>query len=97
MAVICNTRISTRDFTYTKETQSFSAWASDFKGRRVLSRVYDDACDEGFVLVSHVSGKAMVFAKHADHHRDGELIAVEYRPIKPADRALVSHVTIFND
>jgi hypothetical protein len=62
MAIICSTYLSTRDFSYNAKTQTFTAESSDLHGAKGPSRVYDDACDEGFILVSHITGDSIVFA-----------------------------------
>ena len=60
MAII-GTRISTSQFDYHKKANLFSQDASSLRGTRFLGRLYDDAADTGFVLVSHKSGRAVPF------------------------------------
>lgn len=98
MAVICSRRHSTNQFTWTSETKSFSAFLSDFKPyQEVFGRVYDDACDEGFVLVSHKTGKEMTFGVYHQEYDDGDLKFIKLIPVKRSDRELVNYVIMFND
>ena len=60
MSVVCNTRYSTKAFDFISELNEFCAEISSL--RSGLGRVYDDACDEGLVLVSHVTNQERVFA-----------------------------------
>lgn len=48
---------STSRFDYSKNHKEFVAEASDLSCGNVFSRVYPDACDMGFTLSSHVTGK----------------------------------------
>jgi hypothetical protein len=76
MAIICNKYHSTRDFSYSKSTNCFTVEASTLVGPRGVhdGRVYDDACDTGFILVSHVTGDAILFVNDG-HDLNGDEIA----------------------
>jgi hypothetical protein len=50
---------------------TFVAEASDLGRDLRLGRVYDDAYDEGFTIISKQTGKGAVFALH-NHEEDGE-------------------------
>jgi len=96
--ILTPTRISTSRLSYDAATGIFAAEASDLPDP---SRVYDDACDVGYTLVSHRTGTEIVFA-HVDtvKDREGDIM---YFVFKPADfrlhaslrDSLVLH--IFND
>lgn len=64
MAVICWKRLSTKDFHYDSDSKCFTAEISSLSNgrtRAVFDAVYDDACDEGFVLVLHKTGDEITF------------------------------------
>jgi len=92
------THISTSRLTYDAATMILAADASDLPNP---SRVYDDACDVGYTLVSHRTGKEIVFA-HVDtiKDREGDVLYDIYRP---ADFKTPAHLRnnlvlhIFND
>jgi hypothetical protein len=74
MAIVCSTYHSTRDLHWDKETRCFSAEMSTLQ-RGLMTptdgRVYDDACDVGFILISHKTGDAMLFVlDHEDMNGD---------------------------
>lgn len=65
MILYPNPEHSTRDFAWNPLTKTFVAEASELRwkpGWPPLHRVYDDACDEGFTLVSHMTGQKMAVA-----------------------------------
>lgn len=77
------------------ETRTFCADISDIGGR--FGRVWDDACDEGFTLVSRYSGKdQIVFAVDHTEVREGDVM---YWDLKPAKTGLTVpfNVRIYND
>jgi hypothetical protein len=84
------------NFTFNKKTNTFSAEASDFGRTFELDRVYDDACDEGFSIVSAKTGKIAVFALY-NHEEDeeGDLISWIFRCVTPGLTHLKA--VIFND
>ena len=70
--------------------------ASQFRPGFVLGRVYDDACDEGLTLVSHKTGREVVFAMYLTHRdRDGDVTRWDLRAVTPGQRGL--RLTVFND
>jgi len=95
MAIIGN-RISTSQFDYHKEAQLFAQDASSLRGTRFLGRLYDDAADTGFVLVSHKTGKEVPFYLEHTSTLNGEEHCWTFKPV---DSALLEGVTvkIFND
>jgi hypothetical protein len=74
--------ISSSRFSFKGNT--FLAEASDFGRNFNLGRVYDDACDEGFSIVSVKTGKVAVFALY-NHEEDGEgdLVSWIFRCVTP--------------
>lgn len=74
MAIICNRYLSTRQFNYQSDTKCFVTEASDLGVAVPVDRVYDDACDVGFVLVSQVTGISILFVQDGVD-MDGEDVA----------------------
>lgn len=75
-------RVSTKRFTYNAVTNTFTAEASDLGSNFRLGRVYDDACDMGFTLMSARTGKEVVFyLSHTERDREGELLYDEFRAV----------------
>lgn len=72
MAVICSIRHSTNLFSYSgKVLVVEDSTLSGGHNRETFGRVYDDACDEGFVLVSHRTGEQITFViDHLDMNGD---------------------------
>jgi hypothetical protein len=92
MADICNVRHSSDLFTVYKDRQELATYRSDLEANTdggIFAQVYDDACDEGFVIVSAKSGKEAVFA-HEDSIVDGEgeILADVYIPTRDTVRRL---------
>lgn len=103
---ICSVRHASYHFTVYPERKELAAYISDLEAnnpsRQVYSRVYDDACDEGFVIMSERTGKAAVF--HQDGELltgDGELEATYLRPTRDTLRKMPQlagwKVTVIND
>ena len=88
------TPLSSSKFTFKNNT--FIALASDF-GRGVhLGRVYDDACDEGFTIISEKTGEGAVFAFHKDEEDvEGDLVSCVFKCVTPGLTHLKA--VIFND
>jgi hypothetical protein len=86
---ICSSKFSFKN-------NQFTAEASDFGRNFDLGRVYDDACDEGFTIVSEKTGKGAVFALY-NHEEDGEgdLVAWIFKCVTPGLTHLKA--VIFND
>ena len=65
-----------------------------------FGRVYDDACDEGFTIVSRYDGKQAVFAvNHEERDSDGDVQWWDLIPAGPSRFASAYPFTvrIFND
>jgi hypothetical protein len=85
------TRISSDRFTYSGGM--FVIEASDL-GR--LDRVYRDACDVGFTIVSARTGREVVFAEESPFRDgEGELLYTEFVSVTPGHRGIKARV--FND
>ena len=83
--------ISTESFTFSD--RRFVAEASDLGPDFRLGRVFDDACDEGFTLVSHRTGKDVVFAHHEDKvDLDGDLAVSIFKGVTPGFTDLEVHI-----
>lgn len=86
--------ISSSSFTFKGE--SFSAEASELSRTFRLGRVYDDACDEGFTIISEKTGKGAVFALHEiERDREGDLVSWIFKCVTPGLTHLKA--VIYND
>lgn len=73
------------------------AEVSDFGRGFAFERVYDDACDEGLTVVSHHTGREVVYGvEHVERDPEGDLLFWKLRPASPRERDLPT-ITIFND
>jgi hypothetical protein len=80
--ILTPTRLSTRNFTYYSPDRLFVAEASDLGRDFRRGRVYDDACDVGFTLVSHATGAEIVFASNGEtRDADGDVLYEEFVPV----------------
>lgn len=52
---------------------------SDFGKSRICGRVYEDACDVGFNVVSPRTGVTMLFIFATCEEKDGDLLADIYK------------------
>ncbi len=74
------TRVSTRRFTYHEGV--FTAELSDLGRDFRFGRVYDDACDVGLTLVSHATGREVVFAIENEMRGDeGDVLWIDLAPV----------------
>lgn len=98
MAIV-GTRISTNQFWYDKETRNFSQEASTLRNYNFLSRLYNDACDTGFVLVSHKTGREVPFyLEYTSKDIEGDIHCWKFLPAEPVPAHLRDvYVKIFND
>lgn len=64
MAIICSKYHSTRDFSFKDNcfVQEASTLTHGLHGPHD-GRVYDDACDVGFIMVSHHTGNSILFVQ----------------------------------
>jgi hypothetical protein len=99
MAVICSTEYSTDHFTILWEG-GVCKLVSEISETPV-SRVFDDACDDGFWVRSIKTGNRVCFVVW-DVKRDseGEILSWELVPLSPSgrpDTARQVRVVLFND
>lgn len=100
MAIVAN-KISSKFFTYTLENKTLTADASDLTGQNFSSRLYDDACDVGFIMVSAITQNEVMF--HFVHKLDDgeEMYGWEFHPtiesVKKYPNVEGVKVLIFND
>lgn len=98
--LLTNNRVSTERFSYHRDLKTFTAEASDLNhtGCNFLGRLYDDAADVGFCLVSHKTGAVEPFyLDNVDRDREGDVRAWEFLPVNKALREGGIKLTIFND
>lgn len=75
-----------------------ATFASDLGLRPHMSRVWDDACDEGFWMVSHRSGERRLFVlTKAECNADNEVVAWHFQALKSDCNGRPIRVVIFND
>ena len=96
MATLKPTRVSTERFNYNAASNTFSAEMSDLTGLH-MTRVYDDACDVGYTLVSVKTGREIVFAvEHEERDGEGELLWIDLRPANRSEWG-AGTVRLYND
>lgn len=87
-APVSSDRFLYKDFVFTAE-------ASDLNDIS-MGRVYDDACDIGFTIISQRTGRAAVFVKVGEaKDREGEVSAFIFDCVTPHLRHL--KVCLWND
>lgn len=80
MSVICAAKINTRELTWDSQRRWFIAEASELPQP---GRIWDDAADIGYELISHRTGEAVLFYLHKEiRDRDGDIEAWIYRPVR---------------
>ena len=95
---------STRQFSYTNADKTLVAEASDLENRH-LERIYDDACDVGFAVKSHLTGHVVTIVMTTPIYRgegeDREVSGWHYTPADFSVRAFPEcaglKALIFND
>lgn len=80
MAILSPPSVNTRELTWIKDESMFVAEDSSLPS---FGRVWDDACDVGLTLVSHMTGKALVCAVEHYEVKDGDLVWWDLQPIDP--------------
>jgi hypothetical protein len=84
-------RISTKNLTLARGI--FVGELSEVK----LSRIWDDACDEGLTLVSHKTNREVVYGYHREQRdAEGELLYIVLTPVAMGDYGLPP-IQLFND
>jgi hypothetical protein len=94
MAVLKPTYVGTKLFTWLPEESLLVAEDSSLPRP---SRVWDDACDVGYTLVSHQTNSPLVVTReHVERDREGDILYWEYKPIAPAYHNRFK-VRVYND
>lgn len=87
------TPLSSNNFTF--KDNKFIGELSQFRGTR-FERVYDDACDVGFSVISVKTGKHAVFAlDRYETDSENDLIAMHFVCVTPGLKNLKA--VLFND
>jgi hypothetical protein len=91
-------------FDHDKNRKEFVIEASTLtagRSRHMFSPLYDDACDEGFAIVSDKTGKEARFAVSNVERREGDILSWTLVPTSETARQNPSladyKVVIFND
>lgn len=88
--------VSTRHFTNVPAENVLVAEMSDLGVP--FGRVFDDACDEGLTLVSHRTGREVVYAiQEEKRDAEGDLLYWELAPVGTGPTFRPPNVRIFND
>lgn len=97
-------QISTCKFTYNKQHRGFVAEASDLcpVSQPLFHRVFDDSCDDGITLISHITGLSADFyvdeiGKNADQDILYWLLKPTSTTVRKYPRLRGVYVRIFND
>jgi len=85
--------VSTKMFHWHAEDKVFTQEISSLGKADLFSRLYSDACDVGFELVSHKTGKKVVMYFSSRETNDGDILSWCF---KPTDNHRFS-VIVFND
>lgn len=86
---------NTNQFTYSKDSKTFVAEISDFAGKFSLRQIYDDACDEGFTLVSMKTGKECRYSMSQTVENEGGIQFWEFKAIDKVGAG--TKVRVYND
>lgn len=85
MAIICNSYIKTEDLAWHKDTNTFVTMASNL-GRNHPSRIFDDACDEGYVVISERTQRRVIFAlSQTQRDAEGDVICWDFDAVRTPD------------
>ena len=85
--------LSSKQFSFRRN--QFTAMISDFGRLFSLGQVYDDACDEGFTIISERTGKSAVFTLYQEIRHNEEFCGWEFHCVTPGLTHLKA--VIFND
>jgi hypothetical protein len=89
------TNISSSYFYWNKDTKNFSAEASELPKNFSLRKIYDDACDVGFSMVSTRTGRSVKFRLEKEIKNEGDVLSWEFKCIDQDHKDI--GVVIFND
>lgn len=97
MAMLPVKEYSSKQFTWNVETGHFVACASDLSRTDFWSRIYDDACDVGFAIVSERTGKSVVFYLAEQEHNGDEITNWNFLPLNNEVCPEGVMAVVFND
>ena len=90
---------STQLFGWHKDSNVLSAFASDLDhgGRsRLYDRIYNDALDVGFTLVSHKTGtEVLCYLDKIERDKEGDVVAYHFKAVN--SKKYTWTVTVWND
>jgi hypothetical protein len=100
MTMICQTEFPSTMFMWHNKDRVLSADVSELTCgngfRNPFTRIYNDACDEGFAIRSNYTNTLVVFAVSHVEVREGDILWWDLKPVKLGDNKLVT-VRVFND
>lgn len=71
--MIIGDRISTTLFSYDSERRMFVTEDSSLRGFNPMGQLWDDSCDQGFVMVSAKTGKEVPFYFQSARHDEYDI------------------------
>ncbi len=79
---VIGSQINSRAFSWNPATREFSAEAAelDHAGHEYAGRLYADAADQGFVMISAKTGETIEFALKDIQRNNGEIVYWEFEP-----------------
>ena len=98
--MIIGNKISTKMFYYDKEDSMFTQEVSSLGtlASNLTGQLYDDACDQGFVLVSHRTGEEVPFyLDETETSNEGETLCWNFKAASLKPELLNLKVCVFND
>jgi hypothetical protein len=93
-------RVSSKLFDWSAKDKQFTVEASTL-GKNAIGQVYDDACDEGFTMVSARTGKTATFYLVSRERYQGEVTGWTLKPtgetLRKQPQLKGVTVRVFND
>lgn len=79
--------ISSSKFRYNAACRTFFTEASDFKFTNMMSQLFEDACDQGFILESVKTGRKIPFGfTGVEQDNEGEVMYMIYSAVVGSTR-----------
>lgn len=98
MSILRTRRVSLRLFFWDRQANKLVAEISDLGTGFRFERVYDDACDVGFSVESHRTGRAVTYAiDHEQRDADGDVQWWDLVPAAGAACSSLPPIRLFND
>jgi len=96
MSIIAK-EISSKFFDYNGRTKVFAAEVSDLPFHPIGSKIYDDACDVGFRMVSERTGEKLLFSLyHVDQNQEYEVQGWWFKAVSKTNLSELK-VLVIND